>query len=164
MKAILVCFVGVLVATLLHAKDTDLPILIDIPHARPGVTNCAGKERAFSETIQWLKDISSKFGRRDYVIIRLESNEDILPAAMLARNARDSHDRVYIGLLSNEDANNPYFIVPIGCEDLPFNIQKPNQTTRPISSPQLPSNYPSRDKARDEQIDRFQRIQRGEIH
>jgi hypothetical protein len=143
-----------------QANDQPVtPIVVHIPHQTPTSVNINGMVKSFPEAESWLQEVSSKFGRLDPIVIRLQSNEDMYVAAVFARLALKSHDSVYIALQKADKADQKLYLLPVGSNEAAFTIQ--TATTAPTSTLQLGDHFP--DSAREKQIDNLNRIQRGEI-
>jgi hypothetical protein len=97
------------------------PIIVDIPYQNPTSVKMNGMLKSIPEAEQFLEDTSSKFGRFDPIVIRLESNEDIYAAAVFARVALKSHDSVYIALKKPDKADAGYYLLPVGSNEATFN-------------------------------------------
>jgi hypothetical protein len=148
------------VTVMVQAKDhTVTPIVVDIPHQSPTSVNINGMVKPFPEAESWLKEVSSKFGRLDPIVIRLESNEDMYVAAVFARIALKSHDSVYIALPKPDKADPKFYLLPVGSNEASFTFQTANSTS--TSTLQLGDHFP--DNAREKQINNLDKIQRGEI-
>ena len=149
------------IAEIVIAKDQPVtPIIVDIPHQTPTSVNFNGMVKSFPEAELWLQDTSSKFGRLDPVVIRLESNEDIYVAAVFARLALKSHDSVYIALPKRDKEDPKFYLLPVGSNEATFTLQTatPTQTS---TLQQLGDHFP--DNAREKQINNLDKIKRGEI-
>ena len=96
------------------------PIIVDIPYQNPTSVKMNGMVKSIPEAEQFLQDTSSKFGRFDPIVIRLESNEDIYAAAVFARLALKSHDSVYIALKKPDKADAGYYLLPVGSNEATF--------------------------------------------
>jgi hypothetical protein len=141
------------------AEPPVTPIIFDILHGSSSSVRIGGLVKSFPEAELWLQETSSKFGRTDPIVIRLESNEDIYVAAVFARLALKTHDKVYIALPKPDKADQKFYLLPIASSEAAFSIQ--TASTVPTSTLQLGDHFP--DSARDRLINNFEKVQRGEI-
>ncbi|MEI6323782.1 MAG: hypothetical protein WCP60_11875 [bacterium] len=105
-----------------EAEPQVTPIVIYMRHENTASLFINDTFKSITETEAWLQEASSRFGRLDPVVIVVESNDDIYAAAVFARNALKTHDRVYIAIPKPGKADPKYYLLPVGSNEATFSI------------------------------------------
>ena len=160
MKSILI-YLGLLFSLFgssVLAEGFLVPIVVDIRHYDPNKPVINNEEMTVVEAMSVLSKSFQKFGREDPIIIRLESNADILEAANLARKVARLYNHVFIALRRDGVSDSGPLILAIGRDEPCVDIRPLFPSLR--SQPSRINSDPNR--ARDQQVEQLRRIQHGE--
>ena len=124
MKPILILLVclGAFTVSAITAEQFIVPIVVDIPHKVPIKPVIHTEEMSFVKAMVTLSQSSQKFGRNDPVIIRLESNDEILEAANFARHITELYDHVFIALMNRSGTDTKPLFLNVGRDQLTVDV------------------------------------------
>jgi len=139
------------------------PILIDVSDSEPAVIQLAGQQMSVDQVKEWLREVSDKFGGEDPVIVRLESNQNILLAAKLAQISTTTHQNVFIGLNDPDSKDFSLYLVPVSSKEADFKISPMGRTKMERT---IPTHFPQFEEPISpgaEQMRRLEKLNQGEI-
>lgn len=145
-----------------RAGEAITPIMVEIQDS--ATLRIGDRSMSMADAEIWLRNTSDKFGRKDPVIINLESPKNIANALAVFSLANKTHDNVYLALRQTDDPRSASLLLSAPKDDpLAAQVRRCLDSAPRRAIPILPLDDPSLNRVRDRQADRLDKIQKGEL-